>query len=531
MRILITQSNPTLGDLKKNIQSIKEAISLGKQVKADLVVFPEMALTGYPPEDLLFIPHFMKNVEEGLYDIVKNTEGISVLLGLPRKCMENRLYNSCALIHDKKIIGFADKILLPTYDVFDERRYFEPGDEVKIWAFGDERVGITICEDIWQHSGCLEASYYDRDPIQELQKHRPTLVINMSASPYNNGKYAIRLKVSQKVSETLQCPVIFCNQVGGNDSLLFDGRSYVLDNEQLIQQAKAFEEDTLLIDTNRLTQKPVRLMPSVEETYHALVMGVRDYFRKTGHNKACLGLSGGVDSAVVACIAKEALGSSSVMSLMMPSRYTSQESLRDAQQLANRLEISYREKSIEPFFDTLIEGLGAIQSITEENIQSRIRGMLLMAYCNETQSLLLNTGNKSELAMGYCTLYGDMCGALSVLGDVVKGKVYELAHFINKDREVIPAYILERPPSAELKAGQKDSDSLPEYPILDAVLTAYIEEGLDAHTISREKNISIECVSEIIKRIHANEYKRRQSPLALRVSPKAFCVGRKVPIT
>lgn len=531
MRILIIQSNPKLGDLKKNTISIKKAILFGKQAQADLVVFPEMALTGYPPEDILLNPHFIEDVEEGFQELVGETDHISILLGLPRRCKKNRLYNSCALIQHKKVLGFADKILLPTYDVFDERRYFEPGEDVKVWQLGDERVGITICEDIWQHSGCLEASYYDRDPVQELQHLHPTLVINVSASPYNRGKYATRLKVSQKVTQTLQCPVIFCNQVGGNDGLLFDGRSYLLDKGKLCQQAKAFEEDAILIDTQNLTPQKIGQLTSVEETYRALVMGVRDYFIKTGHSKACLGLSGGIDSAVVACIAKEALGSASVMALIMPSRYTSQESLRDAQKLANGLGIAYQDISIEPFFKSFISGLNHPQGITEENIQSRIRGMLLMAYCNETQSLLLNTGNKSELAMGYCTLYGDMCGALSVLGDVTKGEIYELAHFINKDQELIPAYILERPPSAELKSGQKDSDSLPEYPLLDVVITAYIEEGLDANTISQEKKIPIDCVRDIIKRIHANEYKRRQAPLALRVSPKAFCVGRKVPIT
>lgn len=539
MRILIAQINPKVGDLPKNTQLIQETIAYGKQSKVDLIVFPEMALTGYPPEDLLLSSHFMGLIEKCLCDIVAVTEGISVLLGLPRRHnarKEKSLYNSCAFIQNKNLVNFADKILLPTYDVFDERRYFSPGDEANVWVVEGERVGVTICEDMWQQSLCVKESHYLRNPIQELRDKNLSLLINISASPFHRHKLATRHEVCRKVSEALQCPLIFCNQVGGNDSLLFDGRSFIMDRGELLQQGKAFEEDLFIIDTKNLKQKPVQASSDIEELYHALIMGIRDYFNKTGHSKACLGLSGGVDSAVVACLAKEALGPQSIMALMMPSRFTSKESLRDAKLLADRLGISYTEISIEKSFSSFIDSLTPLfgqntSDITEENIQSRIRGVLLMAYSNMTNSLLLNTGNKSELALGYCTLYGDMCGALSVLGDVTKGFIYELARYINKDKEIIPSYVLERAPSAELKEGQKDTDSLPEYPLLDAVLISYLEEGKEVDFIAQERNIPIELVRDIIRRIHVNEYKRRQAPLALRVTSKAFCVGRRVPIT
>lgn len=538
MHILAAQINPTIGDLAGNSERIIQVIEEGRSRGVDLIVFPEMALSGYPPEDFLLLPHFMEAVARQLKEIVRATAGIAVIIGLPRynpHKLEKTLYNSAALIQNQTLIDFADKILLPTYDVFDERRYFEPGNDVKTWMLNNQKIGITICEDLWQHSGLLESTSYRRDPVLELRGKELACLINISASPYSLNKFSTRLKVCLSAARSLECPVILCNQVGGNDSLIFDGYSLYVNRDGILQCAKGFEEDKMFIDLVMPQQSVVIERNMIQDLYQALVLGVRDYFRKLGFKKACLGLSGGIDSAVAACIAAEALGSKQVLAISMPSRYSSPESARDAALLSRCLGIDYREISIEPPFESYLGILapsfeGRASDITEENLQARIRGMLLMSFSNKFGYLVLSTGNKSELALGYSTLYGDMCGGLAVIGDLTKRQVYDLAHWINRHEEVIPQHTIERPPSAELRPNQKDSDTLPDYDIIDHVLQAYIVEHRSPAWIADCFHYPLSMVQDLVRRIHLNEYKRRQAPPALRVSEKAFSVGRRFPI-
>lgn len=538
MIILVAQINPIIGDVAGNSQKIIDWIRRGKSEQADLVIFPELALSGYPPEDFILLPHFIEEVQKKLKEIVQASKGISAIVGLPRQNphqLEKPLYNSAALIHDGKLIDFVDKILLPTYDVFDEKRYFESGQQVKIWDLHGEKIAITICEDLWQHSGYLFSIHYCRDPILEIAKEHPSCLINLSASPYSINKFETRLNVCLKAAKTLECPVILCNQVGGNDSLIFDGYSLYVNKKGLLKYGKGFKEDHLIVDLKK-ERSPIQIeRDAIEDLYHALVLGVRDYFHKLGFKKGCLGLSGGIDSAVVACIAAEALSAENLLALYMPSRYSSSESSRDAALIAKKLRIEYREISIEPLFESYLQVLkpsfeDRSSDVTEENLQARIRGMILMSFSNKFGHLVLSTGNKSELALGYSTLYGDMCGSLAVIGDVTKKQVYELARWINRSEEIIPSYTIERPPSAELRPNQKDSDSLPDYEIVDQVLKAYIEEHRSPQSIADHFHYPLPLVQNLIQRIHSNEYKRRQAPPALRVSEKAFSVGRKFPI-
>lgn len=538
MRILVAQINPTVGDLAGNTSLILHGIERGKSEKADLVIFPELALTGYPPEDFLLLPHFMDAVAAHLEEIVFATEGIAAIVGLPRynpHHAEKRMYNSAAFIHDRFIVDFADKILLPTYDVFDERRYFEPGDEVKVWDLHGQKFAMTICEDLWQHSGLLQSTTYKRDPIEEIKGLKPSFLINISASPYSVDKFRTRFEVCHSAARTLCCPVILCNQVGGNDSLIFDGCSLYVEHEGLLQCAKRFSEDEMTIDlSHRQSAMKLDVNPT-RDLYHALVLGISDYFRKLGFKKACLGLSGGIDSAVVACLAVEALGAEKVLMLGMPSRYSSPDSVSDAACLARKLGAEFREISIEGPFESYLNLLapafaGKKPDATEENLQARIRGMILMAFSNKFGYLVLNTGNKSELALGYSTLYGDMCGGLAVIGDLTKGQVYSLAHWINRKEEIIPWNTIQRPPSAELRPNQKDSDTLPDYEIIDHVVQSYVEEHRSPAWIAEHFLYPPPLVQEIIRKIHLNEYKRRQSAPSLRVSEKAFSVGRRFPI-
>lgn len=539
MRILIAQINPTIGALEKNTEQIIHAIERGKNRGADLVLFPELALCGYPPEDFLLLPHFIEAIARHLEVIIGATEGIAAVVGLPRRnphLAGKQLYNSAALINDRTLEGYADKILLPTYDVFDESRYFESGEKVCTWSLKGETIGITICEDLWQHSGHLQSTVvYSRDPVLELKDKSPSFVLNLSASPYSIAKHSTRLEVFLSAADTIQCPVVMCNQVGGNDSLIFDGSSLHVDPRGLIHCAKTFEEDDLWVDLS-MKSEPYRIERNgIEDLYHALVLGLRDYFRKLGFQKACFGLSGGVDSAVVACLAADALGAEHLLALGMPSRYSSPESGRDAFQLAQKLGIEYRELSIESPFKSYLDLLapafeGRASDVTEENLQARIRGMLLMAYSNKFGYLVLSTGNKSELALGYSTLYGDMCGGLAVIGDVTKEQIYALARWINRHEMIIPWNTIDRPPSAELRPNQKDSDSLPDYAIVDHVLQAYVEGHRSPEWISEHYHYPLPVVEDLVKRIHKNEYKRRQAPPVLRISEKAFTVGRRFPI-
>ena len=539
MKILAAQINPTIGDLQGNVNLVISSIEQSRSIGADLVLFPELTLTGYPPQDLLLLPHFIDEVERQLDRVVQASKDIIVIVGLPRRnpaLKEKNLFNSAAVIQNQALLGFQDKTLLPTYDVFSERRYFEPAEELKIWELLGQKVAITICEDIWQHSALLKETYYKINPIEVLQKLQPDLLLNLSASPFSINKLQNRLKVCSLAASALKCSLILCNQVGGNDSLIFDGHSVYVDNQGQVKLiGRGFEEDSVLVDTSATYPPYKNNSTPNKELYSALVLGVKDYFKKSGFKKACLGLSGGIDSAVAACLAVEALGAENVLGVSMPSRYSSEGSRIDAEQLAKNLGIEYEVISIEKPFSSYLELLNPFfdhrpADSTEENLQARIRGMILMALSNKQGYIILSTGNKSELAMGYSTLYGDMCGGLAILSDVSKMQVYALAQWINRLHEIIPISSITKAPSAELRPNQTDQDSLPPYSVIDQVLQAYVEEHQAPQEIANKYGYPIEIVQDLIRRIHLNEYKRRQAPPGLRVTEKAFSEGRRFPI-
>lgn len=541
MKILSAQINPKIGDLDSNTRKIIEVINEAKAKGVDIVLFPELTICGYPPEDLLLHNAFIDGMQQHLEQVIRASSGIAVIVGLVRRNLfsgEKDLFNSVAVIENGHLLGFQDKWLLPTYDVFNERRYFEPGTDTRIWGIAGKRVGIIICEDIWQHAGYVDLTNYPRDPVQELEKYKPDILLNASASPYQFQKPDVRIKVCQKASRTLNCPVVLCCQVGANDQLIFDGYSVYIDKDHnLCQLGKGCEEDLMYIDTEGGSCSVPFEYDMLSDLYNALVLGVKDYFLKQNFSKACLGLSGGIDSALVACIARDALGPENVLGICMPSKYTSEQSLIDAKQLAEGLGIEYLEVPIEEPFQNLLSVLdpffkGKEVDITEENIQARIRSIYLMAFSNKHGYIVLSTGNKSETAMGYCTLYGDMSGGLGVIGDVIKTRVYDLCRWYNDkhQKDVIPKSIIEKPPSAELKPNQKDLDTLPDYQIVDHVLEGYVEDYLRVDNIAERYKIPIETVLNLVRKIHKAEYKRRQGPPILRVSKKSFGVGRHYPI-
>lgn len=536
---MAAQINPTIGDLEGNVRKILEALRRAQNAGVDVVVFPELAVTGYPPEDLLLDARFIDAAEESLKQIEPETKGLFVALGTPRwnrSGKEKPLFNSAAIFRDGSLIGFHHKQLLPTYDVFDERRYFEPGDSPSVFEHLGRRIAVSICEDFWQHSQTVGYTSYASDPVKQLQELEVDLVLNLSASPYYYERRQQRTAAFSLAAKALQAPLVLCNQVGGNDQLVFDGRSFYLNEKgELIHLAKGFEEDDLIVDLN-INACPCTLPQNgIGEMYKALILGTKDYFHKQGFKKALLGLSGGIDSALVACIAKEALGAENVLALALPSRFSAHESSHDAKLLAKNLGIELQEIAIEPLFQPTLALLephfkNLPWDTTEENMQSRIRGQILMAYSNKLGFILLNTGNKSEMAMGYTTLYGDMCGGLAILNDVTKLNIYRLAETINRDQEIIPRAILQRVPTAELKENQTDQDTLPPYEVLDPIIEAYIEERLSAQEIADKQNLPLAFVEDLIAKMHKAEYKRRQGPVAIRVTQKAFSKGRNVPI-
>ncbi|PCI96209.1 NAD+ synthase [Candidatus Aerophobetes bacterium] len=540
MKIVVAQINPKIGDLDGNTRMITDTIQEARDDGYDLVLFPELTICGYAPEDLLLHNSFIDGMQQHLEQIIKASHGIAVIVGLARRNLfygEKGLFNSVAIIQDGHLLGFQDKWLLPTYDVFNERRYFEPGQETRIWDIKGKRVGIVICEDIWQHAGYVDLTSYERDPIQELVKYKPDLLLNSSASPYQFQRPDVRIKVCEKASRSLNCPVILCCQVGSNDQIIFDGYSVYISKEgTLCRLGKGFQEEKMCIDLDHPSCEASFEYNPMNDLFEALVLGVKDYFKKSNFEKACLGLSGGIDSALVACIAKEALGEENVIGVCMPSKYTSDESIEDAHALAKNLGIKCIDIPIKPGVETLLTTLhpffeGKEEDVTEENLQSRIRGIILMSLSNKHNYIVLSTGNKSETAMGYCTLYGDMCGGLGVIGDVVKTKVYELCRFLNSKKPgTIPQRIIDKPPSAELKPNQIDLDALPDYQIVDHVLEGYVEDYLRVDNIAEKYKIPVETVMNLVRKIHRAEYKRRQGPPILRVSKKSFGVGRHYPI-
>ncbi|MFC1744060.1 NAD+ synthase [Candidatus Riflebacteria bacterium] len=539
MRIILAQINPIIGDIKHNSKKILEVIKKARADNVQLIILPELCLCGYPPEDLLLYPGFILELEKYLSMIVAQSNGLAIILGTARQNSitgEKGLFNSAAVIFDGQLIGFQDKFLLPTYDVFDERRYFEHGTENRVWELFGLSWVISICEDIWQDKPLFTGCRYDRQPIYEHKGKKVDFLVNLSASPFCQGHGNKRIEVCRIAATNLSCPVFLCNQVGGNDGLIFDGHSLYMDCQgQILKKGKGFAEDCIFIDTEKNYEYRDEEPQIVEELYNALILGIRDYFVKQGFKKACLGLSGGIDSALVACLAREALGKENVMGISMPSRYSSDGSKTDAEILARNLAISFTTVPIEEPFTAYLNLLephftGRAADLTEENLQARIRGMILMAFSNKFGYIVLNTGNKSEIALGYCTLYGDMCGGLGVLSDVSKMQVYALARWINRKKEIIPENTILKPPSAELRPDQKDSDNLPPYEIIDTILKDYLEEHKNPEQIAKKNAFAPELVSDIIKKIHKNEFKRRQAPLGLRVSKKAFNIGRRFPI-
>ena len=539
MKVFVAQLNMTIGDFKGNGEKIIRSLERARELKCDVVLTSELALCGYPPEDLLLHHAFIEEMEEGLNEIIPHTKGLIAVIGMARKNPRvgvKHLLNSAVIVEDGEIVGIYDKRLLPTYDVFSESRYFDAGSEVGVWTLKGRRVGITICEDVWQHAGFVTETRYTRDPVEEMVGHNIDVMFNLSASPYHSAKPETRIQVCAEAAKSLKCPVILCGQVGANDQLVFDGYSVCVDaSGELRGLGKGFREDEMVIDLECLPPKRSLDYDPMENLHDALVLGVRDYFEKHGFTKGCLGLSGGIDSAVTAVIVAEALGKKNVLGITMPSEYSSKGSVQDSERLAKHLGIEFMKIPIKKPFSSMVELLnpffkGRPADVTEENLQARIRGMILMALSNKLGYVVLSTGNKSEMALGYATLYGDMCGGVGVISDVSKTKVYSLARWINREKEIIPNATIEKPPSAELRPNQKDSDTLPNYGIVDAVLEGYVEQHLSITEICEKCDLSRTLVQDLVRRIYAAEYKRRQGPPGIRVTKRAFSVGRRYPI-
>ena len=539
MKIAIGQINATIGDFDGNRTRMLEFAARALKDGIDLLVFPELSLCGYPPGDLLdhgaFASESLKSLRRFQHEA---PAGIAIAVGFVdrnRSTTGKPLANSVAVVLDGVIIHSQAKTLLPTYDVFDEARYFEPSAARGIFSLAGRSIGVAICEDIWWETEAAPGTRYPIDPVADLLNQGADLIIAPSASPYFEGKVEIRRGLLAKIGRTSGVPVVYVNMVGANDSLIFDGHSLVTDGEgRLVHASPAFEESYAVVDIDNLGQPVPLQVDRYEELRRALVLGIRDYLRKTEFQSVHIGLSGGIDSALVAVLAAEAVGAERVVAFGLPSQYSSEGSVVDARQLCETIGVAFRILPIERPFAAMIDSLeiefkGTESGLSEENIQARIRGSLLMAWSNKFGSLLLTTGNKSELATGYCTLYGDMCGSLAVIGDLFKTEVYGLCRHINRDREIIPVSILDKAPSAELRPDQKDSDSLPDYEVLDEVLRRYLLENKTRDEIVAE-GFDGELVTRVITLVGRAEYKRRQAPPVLKVSPRAFGGGRRMPI-
>ena len=539
MKIALAQLNYHIGNFEGNLEKMQGMVTKAKALKADIVVFGELATCGYPPRDFLEFDDFIRKAYASVEKLAEMAQGIAIVVGSPArnpKVEGKDLFNSAFFLADGKIKHVQHKTLLPTYDIFDEYRYFEPADSWKTVTFKGKKIALTVCEDIWNVGNANPL--YRICPMDEMMDEKPDLMINVSASPFSYDHAPDRIHVLRANVERYKVPVFYANQSGGQTDIIFDGGSIVMSPDgNVFDEMPYFEECVRVYDLNKVLRGGIsqeQPKDKIKLIHDALVVGIQDYFRKMGLKKAILGLSGGIDSAVVAVLAARALGADNVRCILMPSQYSSDHSVNDARQLAEKLGIQYDLIPIEPMFESFMQTLkphfwGFPQNLTEENLQARIRGMLVMAFSNKFGNILLNTTNKSEMAVGYGTLYGDMCGGLSVIGDVYKMEVYELARYINKDSEVIPLSSIQKPPSAELRPNQKDSDSLPDYEILDKVLFQYIEKRQGPKELVA-MGFDEALVNRILRLVNINEFKREQTAPVLRVSNKGFGMGRRMPI-
>ena len=540
MKIALGQINPTVGDFSGNVAKIVDFSRRAQGSGAGLILFPELSVSGYPPRDLVERPSFVARNRDSVERIAAETKGIAVICGLVTPAHSDTgksVMNSAALLMEGKVAFIQSKMLLPTYDVFDEMRNFAPARSQQLFPFCGKQMALTICEDAWNDKQFWSKRLYTVDPVESLIQAGGNFVLNISASPFWIGKREFRREMLASIARQHKAPVAMVNQVGGNDSLIFDGSSLVLNREgRVIAQGRSFEEDLVYVDSNDLSGEMHEQISGDEASaYSALVLGTRDYMHKCGFQRAIIGLSGGIDSALTAVIAADAVGPQNVIGVGMPGPYSSQGSIDDARALAKNLGIRFELLSINAAYDAYRQTLqtvfaGQKEDVTEENIQSRARGTLLMALSNKFGAIVLSTGNKSELGVGYCTLYGDMVGGLAVISDVPKTLVYRLSEYVNSRRAVIPQATLQKPPSAELRPNQKDSDSLPPYEVLDAVLEDYVEDAHSADRIAADRGFDIETVRRVIRMVDRAEYKRQQAAPGIKISPKAFGYGRRFPI-
>ena len=543
MKIGLLQLNPTIGAFAANREKLVRAYAEAVARGAEFVIAPELFLCGYPPRDLLLREDFIAANLAALQETAANIGEIPLCVGYVEKNSDRpgrALKNAAAVLQHGKIVWRTTKSLLPTYDVFDEDRYFESAKTVEPFIFRGQKIGITICEDIWNDEDFWPARLYRRDPVRELVAQGAEIILNLSASPWHDGKEKTRLEMLRRVARDVKIPLAQVNAVGANDELIFDGHSVVLNaSGEVIALGQGFAEQVLVVDLEPEARSPkpavrMEFPPREELLFSALSLGIRDYVHKCGFKSVILGLSGGIDSALIAVIAADALGADNVLGVAMPARYSSEGSLTDAEKLARNLKIRYEVLPIEPVFLAVEKQLETVFAGTkpneaEENIQSRLRGVTLMALSNKFGALVLTTGNKSEMAVGYCTLYGDMNGALAPIADVLKTDVYKISKWVNREREIIPADSISKPPSAELRPGQKDQDSLPPYEILDAILDLYVVNNLSkAEIVARGFDAAV--VNDVVNKINFSEYKRRQAAPGLKVSPRAFGVGRRIPV-
>jgi NAD+ synthase (glutamine-hydrolysing) len=539
VKIALAQLNYHIGNFSSNVQKMIRSIREAEKSGADLVVFAELGISGYPPRDFLEFDDFINCCHLALEDIAVHCENVAAIVGVPtyNKSVKGKpLYNSAAFISNGKVQKYIHKSLLPNYDVFDEYRYFEPNKSFEIIEFLGHKIALTICEDLWN---VQDNPLYTVNPMDELMALEPDLMINIAASPFNYHQIEIRTEILRRNAETYQLPLLYVNHVGAQTELIFDGGSLAMDAKgEIVEELKYFNEDMKIVETDDIQKGKASLQKEkklvIGMIHDALVMGIRNYFEKLGFKKAIIGSSGGIDSALTAALAAEALGNENVYNVLMPSEFSSAHSVKDAIELAENLQMPYDTISIEEAYEAFESTLKPYFknmpfNVAEENIQARIRGVLLMALSNKFGYILLNTSNKSEAAVGYSTLYGDMNGGLSVLGDVYKTQVFELARYINRDKEIIPSNIIIKPPSAELRPDQKDTDSLPEYDILDEILYQYIERRLGPKEIIA-MGFEEKLVQRILKLVNTSEFKRYQTPPILRVSSKAFGMGRRMPI-